>query len=219
MLKRFLFLMAMVGAVAVPYLLTTSPDWWNSLTSTSTDAKDAKHTSSLARFAPNKPTPGFNTSGRTTTAGLTTPAGTESTPSIDLSEVLQFDGTPAWVMTRWPRVTSGLSEVDLQGYRVALVSGTAEDDIAGSLSYYFDKSQRIAYINFHGTTGDPRKLVTLLTSRYRFVPQQAADPGLHLYQIKWNGKPHSELRIRSARIVRADQPHSRYEVDLAMKRP
>jgi uncharacterized protein DUF6690 len=136
-----------------------------------------------------------------------------------LGEVLQFNGTPSWVMARWPRVTASLAELDLQGYRVPLVTGTGEDDLAGSLTYYFDKEQHVAYINFHGTTGDPRKLVSLVMSRYSFVRQSTDDPSLALYQVKWNGKPLSELRIRTARVLRADQPHARYEVDLAMKRP
>ena len=122
-------------------------------------------------------------------------------------------------MARWPRVTSGLAELDLQGYRVPLVTGTAEDDLAGSLTYYFDKNQHVAFINFKGTTGNPRKLISLVMSRYRFLPQKTDDPGLALYQVKWNGQPQSELRIRTARVVRANQPHARYEIDLAMKRP
>jgi hypothetical protein len=37
--------------------------------------------------------------------------------------------------------------------------------------------------------------------------------------VKWNGKPTSELRIRTARVLRAAAPHARYQVELAMKRP
>ncbi len=143
----------------------------------------------------------------------------EGAPTRGLEEVLQFEGTPAWVMARWPRVTAGLAELDLQGYRVPLVSGTGSDDLAGSLTYYFNKDQKIERIIFHGTTGDPRKLIALVTSKYHFSHEATSDPSLSLFQAKWNGKPHSELRIRPARVVRADQPHVRFEVDLAMKRP
>ena len=52
------------------------------------------------------------------------------------------------------------AELDLQGYRVAYVSGTAETDIAGSLSYYFDNTHRLRRIAFNGTTGDARRLVS-----------------------------------------------------------
>jgi hypothetical protein len=220
MFKRFLFVFVMMAAVGVPYLVTSSSDWWNALSAQylggGADAKAA----AAAGSKPGGPPP----------AGSQHGAGAKPNPAIrplpvegfgaqDLSQVLQFDGTPSWVMARWPRVTAGLAELDLQGYRVALVSGTADDDLAGSLTYYFDKSQRVARISFHGTTGDPRKLISLVSSRYHFVQQQTDDPSLSLYQVKWNGKPLSELRIRPSRVVRADQPHTRYEVELAMKRP
>jgi len=122
-------------------------------------------------------------------------------------------------MQRWERVSAGLADIDLQGYRVPLVTGTADDDLAGSLTYYFDKQQKVQRITFHGTSGNPRKLVTLLTGRYGFLRQSTDDPSLYLYQVKWNGKPTSELRIKPARVVRADAPHSRFEIELAMKRP
>jgi hypothetical protein len=209
MFKRLLFLSVMSAAVGVPYLASTSSDWLG------------KSGSSTAA----KTSPSVAPSNSTSHNGMLQPGPLAKQPAVeghganDLAEVIQFEGSPAWVMSRWPRVTAGLAELDLQGYRVALVSGTTPDAIAGSLTYYFDKNQRVAYINFRGTTGDPRKLVSLVTSRYNFTPQQTTDPALHLYQAKWNGKPISELRVRSARVLRADQPNTRYEVDLAMKRP
>src|SRR5205823_12511410 len=139
------------------------------------------------------------------------PPSIEGPATVDLGDVLRFDPTPAWVMARWPRVTAGLAELDLQGYRVPLVSGTKPDDVAGSLTYYFDKNEHVAYINFHGCTGDPRKLIALVTSRYSFLKQKTDDPSLGLYQVRWNGKALSELRIRPARVLRADQPNARYE--------
>ena len=72
------------------------------------------------------------------------PAPLEGVTARDLGEVIRFDGSPEWVMARWPRVTAGLANLDLQGYRVPLVSGTAQDDLAGSLTYYFDRNQQVA---------------------------------------------------------------------------
>ena len=217
MFKRLLFLLVMMAAVGLPYLATSSSDWLGSLglgttpngkPSTAAGRDGSRTTSAYALGVSTKPDPFGKPTGPI-----------EGFRAQNLGEVLQFEGTPAWVMARWPRVTAGLAELDLQGYRVPLVTGTAQDDLAGSLTYYFDKNQRMEFINFHGTTGDPRKLIALMTSRYSFLPQQTQDPSLTLYQVKWNGKPLSELRVRPARVVRADQPHARYEVDLAMKRP
>jgi hypothetical protein len=213
MFKRMFFLLIIMGAVGLPYLMSSSSSWWNTSSPTPTNTGEAKGPAT-ASFAPSSPAATKN--GSTAAAK---PVAIEGFGAADLGEVLQFDGTPAWVMSRWPRVTAGLAELDLQGYRVPLVSGTSQGDLAGSLTYYFDKNQRISFITFHGTTGDPRKLVSLVASRYRLALQKTDDPSLSLYQLKWNGKPVSELRIRTARVVRADQPFARYEVDLALKRP
>jgi hypothetical protein len=222
MLKRLFFLSVMMGMVGLPYLASSSSQWWNSFTSQFSGGSAAGKGSGAG--------PGANQSGGTSTAQgdrgagksfepMANPRTIEGPAAQNLAEVIQFDGSPAWVMARWPRVTAGLADLDLQGYRVPLVSGTSQDDLAGSLTYYFDKNQRIARIIFHGSTGDPRKLIALVTSRYSFEPQKTDDPSLTLFQAKWNGKPHSELRIRPARVVRANQPYARFEVDLAMKRP
>jgi len=136
----------------------------------------------------------------------------------ELTEVLRFSVTPEWIFQHWPRVSTGLSQIDLHGYRVPLVTGTSEQDLAGSLTYYFDKNQQLERILFKGTTGDPHKLVMLLTTYYGFTRQKSNDPGLHLYQVKRSSKTISELRIKPSKVVRADSPRSRYQIDLAIAR-
>jgi hypothetical protein len=116
-------------------------------------------------------------------------------------------------------VTVGLADLDMQGYRVPLVTGTGYDDLAGSLTYYFDQNQQVKLIHFRGTTGDPRKLVALVMSQYKFLPQASGDPSLQLYQVKWNGKPISELQVHTADGLRASEPYSRFTVELAINRP
>ena len=73
-----------------------------------------------------------------------------------LAAVFRCDITPPWVMSQWSRVSTGLAELDLHGYRVALISGTREGDLAGSLTYYFNIQQRLQRITFQGSTGDAR---------------------------------------------------------------
>ena len=75
------------------------------------------------------------------------------------------------------------------------------------------------HIIFRGTTGDPRKLVKYLTTKYEFVREPTDDPSLQLYRIKRHGVVESELRIRQARVIRAEAPRSRFEVELGMHRP
>jgi hypothetical protein len=139
------------------------------------------------------------------------------TPSLD--EVFRFDVTVEWIMQRWPRVSTGLPYPKLQGYRVPLVTGTSLGDVAGSLTYYFNAQQRVERIAFRGTTGDPGMLVNLLTTKHRFIRRLTNDPGLVLYEsVDSDNHPAGVLRIRSARVVKVDQPYSRFEIELMMDR-
>jgi hypothetical protein len=137
----------------------------------------------------------------------------------DLADVFRWDVSPPWVLGRWPRVSAGLADVDLQGYRVPLVTGGQSDDLAGSLTYYFDRRQRLKRMLFQGSTGDGRRLVALLATRFGFVREWNNDPSLYLYRVRDGKKVVSELRIQPARVVRADSPHSRFDVALLIARP
>jgi hypothetical protein len=144
----------------------------------------------------------------------------DSLPLPSLSEVLRFDVTVEWVMRRWPRVTTGLPYLQLQGYRVPLVTGTGVADLAGSLTYYFNAQQQVVRITFHGTTGNPSTLVAMLASQYHFVRRLTNDPGLVVYEtVDASNRPAGTAKFRSAKVVRADQPYNRFEVDLTIDRP
>jgi hypothetical protein len=142
------------------------------------------------------------------------------TPVVPIEQALRWEVTPAWVMSTWPRVTTHLAELDLQGYRMPLVTGTTETDIAGSLTYYFDAQQRLARVTFNGTTGDAHRLVTYLNQHHRFQRHLAKDdPGLYLYQVEQDQQALSEMRIRAAPIVKNGNPYGRFEVSIDMRRP
>ncbi len=145
----------------------------------------------------------------------------EGPPTQDLGEVLRFQGvTTGWVLGRWPRVATGLAELPLQGYRVPLVTGTKEQDLAGSLTYYFNAHQEVQRISFQGTTGDPRALIRHLTSQYKFTRRLTNDPGLFVYEVRDpTGEPKSVLTIRSAPVVKSSQRHGRFKVELRLERP
>jgi hypothetical protein len=136
-----------------------------------------------------------------------------------LEQVFRFDVTTAWVMGHWSRVSTSLAELNLQGYRVPLVTGTKDSDLAGSLSYYFNPQQRVQRITFQGTTGDARPLVGLLVARHGFIRVVDKDPRLFLYQVKEGRTVIGDLRITPSAIVRMDDPHARFDVVLTMTRP
>jgi hypothetical protein len=144
----------------------------------------------------------------------------EGTPAQNLAQVLRFDVSTGWVLRRWPRVSTGLAELPLQGYRVPLVTGTTETDLAGSLTYYFNAQQQVQRIAFQGTTGDPREVVRLLTARYKFARRLTNDPGLFVYEVSQpGGRPTSVLRIQSAPVIKSSEPRRRFEVELTLERP
>ena len=150
----------------------------------------------------------------------------EGAPTPDMAEVLRFDISPAWVLQRWPRVSTDLAYLQLHGYRVPLVTGTGQADVAGSLTYYFNPSQQVQQITLRGTTGDPRAIISLLTTRYNYVRRPTNDPGrlmisndpgrLIYEAVNSSNKPIGTMVIQSAPVVRADRPYQRYAVDLNM---
>jgi len=149
----------------------------------------------------------------------TRPASPHDEKLIPFEHALQWQVTPTWVLTTWPRVTTHLSELDMQGYRVTLVSGTTPTDVAGALTYYFDAKQVLQRITFNGTTGDARRLVQFLAATHRFQRRLLDDPSVYLYQVEEDHRALSELRIKTAPIVRSGATLSRFEITLVMRRP
>lgn len=190
------------------------------LTSYTPSAHDASQAVSAAQPSYSSPYPTL-----TFDAGQPLPTGAQQSPlppltgaTVDqLGEVLRFDVTPAWVTARWARVTTTLADTHLDGLRVPLVSGTRDTDLTGSLTYYFDKQQQMQRLTFHGTTGNSARLVELLTTVYEF--KQEPSLGGEAYTRRWNGKPTSVCRIRTAPVIRADMPNTKLEVLLEINRP
>ena len=144
----------------------------------------------------------------------------EGPPVRSLAEVFRFDVSTGWVMQRWPRVSTGLAQLQLQGYRVPLVTGTAKTDLAGALTYYFNPKQQVQRITFHGTTGDATRLIELLTTRYRFARRLTNDPGIFVYEaVSPGSQPAGVLRVQAAQVVKASEPRHRFQVELFIERP
>ncbi len=215
--KTLLYVGGLMLATGGPITLFSAPDLlagikrsWSRGPAAATTAyqQPTSETSSLAEAAAASAKP----------VGLD--AATDGLPLPTLGEVLRFDVTVEWVMQRWPRVSTGLPNLQLQGYRVPLVTGTTIADLAGSLTYYFNAQQQVERITFRGTTGNPSALITILAGQYRFVRRLTNDPGLVLYEtVDANNHPAGKVTIRSAKVVRADQPYCRFEVDLVIDRP
>jgi hypothetical protein len=206
--RHFLFILILFGAAVVPYLANSIHGKENA---------GGSAASGSANAAP--PPPGSPSAARQPAVAakpLRTNQPLDGGPVQELEEVLRFDISPAWVTQRWPRVstTVSTSEPVMQGYRVPVVTGTRPDDIAGSLTYYFTGQQHVRRIAFQGTTGDPRRLIALVTTKYELRQQSPSAAGELLYQVRWNGVPQSELRCQPDHVIRADAPYGRYNVTL-----
>jgi hypothetical protein len=143
-------------------------------------------------------------------------------PSIrSMDEVLRFDISPDWIISVWPRVTTGLGQIQLKGYRVPLVTGTAQDDLAGSLTYYFDPNAQLQRIVFHGTTGNPQRLIAMVSNRFGFARHVLNHPGLILYEVPAapGETPRSTLSVESVAVIKANDPYQRYRLSMVIERP
>ncbi|GIW93765.1 MAG: hypothetical protein KatS3mg110_1806 [Pirellulaceae bacterium] len=134
-----------------------------------------------------------------------------------LEELIRFDWTPDALLERFHRVSTVAADDQLSGLRVVWVSGTRPEDLAGSLTYYFDTQHRLQRISFIGQTGDYQPLVMFLQSRFHLEPRESRAAGLWL--VLWNGQPTSALLVERAAVIRADDPLGRYQIWFELNRP
>jgi hypothetical protein len=207
--KKLLFVPVVLAALGVPYAVVDGK-----LMKWITAAKSPAQPSGAMPLQ-GEPPAQFNSTGVVHQAG---PAARLEGPQVsDLAEVIRFDISPRWVGQYWSRVSTVTSELELEGLRVPLVTGNRPDDLAGSLTYYFDKHHNLQRLTFHGTTGDERRLLTLLITSYGFQEQPSLGGGM--YVTTWSGKPTSVCRVTLAPVVRAAEFNSQREIALEINRP
>jgi hypothetical protein len=135
-----------------------------------------------------------------------------------LAEVLRFDVTKEWVYSNWPRKSTGLADPELYGVRVPLVTGTAYSDLAGAITYSFNRDGQVQHISFYGRTGDTTQLIQFVTSNYKLERRDAL-AGEQLYQLGSDDRVQSELRTRPDQVLRSSSPHGSFAVSLELERP
>jgi hypothetical protein len=136
---------------------------------------------------------------------------------MTLIEALYFDASPEWISQRWPRVTTRLPFLEYHGIRVPLVTGYELEDVAGTLTYYFDSNSQVQRITFSGFTGDYEPTAALLQNRFGL--RQYASVGTALFLAYWEGRPIGMLRIEEASLAEVDKPDTRYRVEIELNLP
>lgn len=230
-------LLLLAGAAGGPYVwyeTEVGKNVWNSATTGLEASGDGSNTSPWAGlggrsdFYPASSQPyrdsGSNLAGR---GGFAQPNGPkpsdpfhpnvhslEQLPVVSLAEILRFDISPEWVMARFPRVSTLLSEMNLDGLRTPLITGSTPGDLAGTLTYYFDRYKRLKRVSVHATLGDPTRYIMELRQAY----QMSQEPSLggSLYVVKWNGTPTSVLHVSPASVVYSDVNYGRYNFFLEL---
>ena len=143
----------------------------------------------------------------------------EPAPAVPLEQALSFAISIPQILGSWPQVSTGFVENGLFGYRVPLVSGTRENDITGSLTYFFGPDKVLRRIDFTGDTGDARKLIAHLSAGFGMSRQLADERGVFLYRTTEEVPVAGELRVRPRTIIQAALPHQRFEIFLSLSRP
>ncbi len=132
-------------------------------------------------------------------------------PTIrDIRQFVRFDITPGWVTGTFPRVSTVLSNVQMDGLRVPVVTGTSAGDFAGTVDFYFDRMQQPRRIILEGHCGDPSNLARMLLEFYGLQPEPAL--GGHLYVSRWTNRVTSLAMFQPAPIVHANDPYRKFEV-------
>jgi hypothetical protein len=141
----------------------------------------------------------------------------EFLPINNLQEIIRFDATADWIKSRWPRVSMTPVDGELRGMRVALVTGTNASDLHGSLTYHFDRNQRVQRIAFQGWTGETTRLLNLLTQQYQFKRKPTHLAGLYV-SANWSAQK-GALLMQHPEVIRRENPTQQLGIVLEINNP
>lgn len=149
-------------------------------------------------------------------------------PIIPIEEMVRFDRNPNWIINSWSRVDTIQSAPPFFGYRVAALTGSQKDDLAGVLTYYFDERQ-MRQITFIGKTGDYSKILTFLQRYFGMVRlEKESTANQYVYEAtlreensrkKSQNIPKSRLLIRPTQTFLAEDPNGRFEIEFQLNSP
>lgn len=139
-----------------------------------------------------------------------------------LEELFRFGRSPAWFVENWPRVDAIATEDGLVGYRVAVSTGNANDDVVGVYAAYFDATSE-RRIEFSGQTGDYRKILQFLQREYGAALSPRSTAERFVYESTLSngrgGATPGRLVVRPTRVFLRGAEKSFFEVDVFLERP
>ena len=134
-------------------------------------------------------------------------------PLPTIEQAFRFDLSPQWVLRHWPGVSTISNNPDELGMRVAWVSGTRPDDVAGSLTYHFDPHHRLQRITFTGLAADPRRLLMTVVTPYHLKSQPTTEAAYYIAGDPQD--PTSEVIVGHPLLSGGDEvPRAEVTIDL-----
>ena len=178
--------------------------------------------SSFARFAESRFAPSSSSApfASDATSGLFF-ADSGSTPRR-FEELFRFEHSPAWLVENWPRVDAVATDDGLVGYRVAISTGDANDDLTGVFACYFDATSE-RRVEFSGQTGDYRRLLRFMRREYGVALSPDSTAERFVYESTLSngrgGRLPGRLVVRPTRVFLRGAEKSFFEVDVFLERP
>jgi hypothetical protein len=206
------FIVFVLLAALVPVIILSGPDRWQKVTAVLRGEQPTDPSSSAAPARTTNPT------SSPAAPSAAEPAAAVAT-SLAWEELFRFDWTAEGIARRFPRVSVGLGYLHWQGYRVPVVTGTRPEDLAGSLTYYFNNRGQVEMIEFVGTTGAAGRIVSFCRQNFGLAQRITNSPSVFYYE-----KPHpssrqtSVLVLRPAPVLEAADPYQRFQVYLRLFR-
>jgi hypothetical protein len=191
----------LAAAVGVPYLLLddnvakTAKTQWQRITGKPAAAKEEK----------------------SATGGEQRPAVLASSPpAVTIEEAFRFDVQPSWVVSRFASVSTVAGDPKQLGMRVPLVTGTRPDDVAGSLTYYFNQHHELQRLTFTGQSADARRLLATVVTRNGLRSLPTTDAA---HYVGGNPKkPTSEVVVKYLPLIESDGNRPRTDIAIDLRR-
>ena len=137
-------------------------------------------------------------------------------------DLFRFGHSPAWLVENWPRVDAVATDDGLVGYRVAISTGDATDDLTGVFACYFDATSE-RRVEFSGQTGDYRRLLRFMRREYGVALSPDSTAERFVYESTLSdgrgGVLPGRLVVRPSRVFLRGAEKSFFEVDVFLERP
>ena len=130
------------------------------------------------------------------------------------SQVLDCGAARSDMMRELEGFTKVTDDQGQEGVRVTLVTGDQLDDLAGSLTYWFDNRGRTCRIQFEGVTGDPGRLISYVQRTQRLSPLGC--PVNALFMRDGRVGPRHVLHISRPSVVNLKTLYGRYQVAMEL---